>query len=161
MSQGHRYLRVCRKTVATHSGRRCHKCTDIYVCAGKLLPLGVSWSSTGGAKTNKRYFLLQLETLVYDDFYPNNFGSCRVTVEVSHNVGVPSFSRNSFQTQVFEYEPSGTNIFNVTATDPDNVSFWHDSVSFLRIWIVFWCVYWLCVCVCVWGYFCLCGDLIS
>ena len=106
---------------------------------------------------NKQWcFLLQLEALVYDDFYPNNFGRCRVTIEVSHNVGVPSFSPNSYNVQVFEYEPSGANILNVTATDSDNVSL---SVSSQKIWVVFCCVcvsVCVCVCVCVCVSVCVC-----
>lgn len=76
-------------------------------------------------KTNKQrkwYYLLQLAASVSDNFYPNNFGTCRVTIEVTHNVGIPTFFPTTYTTQVFEYEPSGSNIVNVTATDADNVS---------------------------------------
>ncbi|XP_070182145.1 protocadherin Fat 1-like [Littorina saxatilis] len=62
----------------------------------------------------------ELFASVYDTYFPSNSGTCSVIVEVAHNVGVPTFTSPIDPVQVFEYDPSGSNFLNVTATDPDN-----------------------------------------
>jgi hypothetical protein len=59
---------------------------------------------------------------VRDTYYPNNIGTCHVTIQVQHNTGIPQFQPTSYTVNVFEYEPSGFNFVNVTARDNvDNV----------------------------------------
>ncbi|XP_070196568.1 cadherin EGF LAG seven-pass G-type receptor 2-like [Littorina saxatilis] len=49
----------------------------------------------------------ELIASVYETYYSTNLGTCRVTVTVSHNDGIPSFTSSSYPVQVFEYRPSG------------------------------------------------------
>ncbi|KAK7482291.1 hypothetical protein BaRGS_00026419 [Batillaria attramentaria] len=83
-----------------------------------LTPDGQVFTRRSLASTRTSRF--ELQVAVADSFYPRNYGYCRVTVIVSHNVGVPRFTPTSRTISIFEYEPPGFNFLNVTATDPDN-----------------------------------------
>lgn len=57
-----------------------------------------------------------------DTYFPKNFGSCKLTIVVQHNIGRPTFGSSSYSAIVFEYEQPGAMVLDLNATDADNVS---------------------------------------
>ncbi|KAI8794949.1 protocadherin Fat 4, partial [Biomphalaria glabrata] len=64
----------------------------------------------------------QLCLVAYDSVRPNNRATATMTIGVNRNPSKPSFTQTNYVQTVYETAPYGTNMFNLTATDPDGQS---------------------------------------
>ncbi|KAK0048619.1 protocadherin Fat 4, partial [Biomphalaria pfeifferi] len=61
----------------------------------------------------------QLCLVAYDSVRPNNRATATMTIGIYRNPSKPSFTQTNYVQTVYETAPYGTNMFNLTATDPD------------------------------------------
>ena len=74
----------------------------------------------------------------WDSAYPNNFVERDLIIDVRRNVYAPRFNLNTINIPLDDTFPSGEIVYNLTASDQDNV----------RVNFVYMCVF-VCVCVCM------------
>lgn len=72
-------------------------------------------------------FLFQLLIETYDTLDPNDIGFTTVTLTVRRNVFPPVFAPTSYTVYANDFDPIGTSLIQITATDSDL------TVSLLRL----------------------------
>jgi len=67
------------------------------------------------------FFDLQVRIRAWDSAYPDNYVEGDLTINVRRNINRPQFAINNVDFNLDDTFPSGEIVYNLTATDLDNV----------------------------------------